>query len=185
MRILSLKQFSKEELHQMSFIEVAHDLLAEKKSVLSFQELLDEITKLLDVSESEARGRMVQFYTDLNIDGRFITLGDNRWGLREWYPVDQIEEETVPTMKTKKKKTKTKTKKAAKEEEDLELDEFEDLDDEELDYDDLDDVEEEDLSDDDEEDLDEDFDDDDDDDLDLDDEMDDEDEDLDNDEDEK
>jgi DNA-directed RNA polymerase subunit delta len=184
-RILSLKQFSKEELHQMSFIEVAHDLLAEKKSVLSFQELLDEITKLLDVSESEARGRMVQFYTDLNIDGRFITLGDNRWGLREWYPVDQIEEETVPTMKTKKKKTKTKTKKAAKEEEDLELDEFEDLDDEELDYDDLDDVEEEDLSDDDEEDLDEDFDDDDDDDLDLDDEMDDEDEDLDNDEDEK
>jgi DNA-directed RNA polymerase subunit delta len=183
-RILSLKQFSKEELHQMSFIEVAHDLLAEKKSVLSFQELLDEITKLLDVSQSEARGRMVQFYTDLNIDGRFITLGDNRWGLREWYPVDQIEEETVPTMKTKKKKTKTK--KAAKEEEDLELDEFEDLDDEELDYDDLDDVEEEDLSDDDEEDLDdEDFDDDDDEeDLDLDDEMDDEDEDLD-DEDEK
>jgi DNA-directed RNA polymerase subunit delta len=182
-RILSLKQFSKEELQQMSFIEVAHDLLVEKKSVVSFQGLLDEITRLLDVSESEARGRMVQFYTDLNIDGRFIALGDNRWGLREWYPVDQIEEETVPTMKAKKKKTK----KAAKEEEELELDEFEDLDDEELDYDDLDDIEEEDLSDDDdEEDLDdEDFDDDEDDeddeDLNLDDELDD-DEDFDDDE---
>ncbi|QWC22686.1 DNA-directed RNA polymerase subunit delta [Bacillus haikouensis] len=156
---MSLKQLSKEELRQTSFIELAHEIMTDKKQAVTFQEVLNEIKSLLEISESEVKSRMVQFYTDLNIDGRFIALGENRWGFREWYPVDQIEEETVPTMKsTKKKKAKKKV------EEDLDLDEFDDLDDEDLDedldYDDLDDTEDdEDLTDDDDdEDIDEDLD---------------------------
>nr|WP_232353831.1 DNA-directed RNA polymerase subunit delta [[Bacillus] enclensis] len=146
-------------MRQTSFIELAHEIMTDKKQAVTFQEVLNEIKSLLEISESEVKSRMVQFYTDLNIDGRFIALGENRWGLREWYPVDQIEEETVPTMKsTKKKKAKKKV------EEDLDLDEFDDLDDEDLDedldYDDLDDTEDdEDLTDDDDdEDIDEDLD---------------------------
>jgi DNA-directed RNA polymerase subunit delta len=159
-RNVSLKQLSKEELRQTSFIELAHEIMTDKKQAVTFQEVLKEIKSLLGISESEVKSRMIQFYTDLNIDGRFIALGENRWGLREWYPVDQIEEETVPTMKsTKKKKAKKKV------EEDLDLDDFDDLEDEDLDddldYDDLDDTEDEDLTDDDddeEEEIDEDID---------------------------
>jgi DNA-directed RNA polymerase subunit delta len=153
-RKVSLKQLSKEELRQTSFIELAHEIMTDKKQAVTFQELLKEIKRLLEISESEVKSRLVQFYTDLNIDGRFIALGENRWGLREWYPVDQIEEETVPTMKsTKKKKAKKKV------EEDLDLDEFEDLDeedlDDDLDYDDLDDTDDDDdLTDDDDDDVD-------------------------------
>jgi DNA-directed RNA polymerase subunit delta len=154
---VSLKQLSKEELRQTSFIELAHEIMTDKKQAVTFQEVLNEIKSLLEISDSEVKSRMVQFYTDLNIDGRFIALGENRWGLREWYPVDQIEEETVPTMKsTKKKKAKKKVDK------DLDLDDFDDLEDEDLDddldYDDLDDTEDEDLTDDDDEDIDEDLD---------------------------
>ncbi|MEG9296123.1 DNA-directed RNA polymerase subunit delta [Mangrovibacillus sp. Mu-81] len=152
---MSLKQLSKEELRQTSFIELAHEIMTDKKQAVTFQELLKEIKRLLEISESEVKSRLVQFYTDLNIDGRFIALGENRWGLREWYPVDQIEEETVPTMKsTKKKKAKKKV------EEDLDLDEFDDLDeedlDDDLDYDDLDDTDDDDddLTDDDDDDSD-------------------------------
>jgi DNA-directed RNA polymerase subunit delta len=154
-RKVSLKQLSKEELRQTSFIELAHEIMTDKKQAVTFQELLKEIKRLLEISESEVKSRLVQFYTDLNIDGRFIALGENRWGLREWYPVDQIEEETVPTMKsTKKKKAKKKV------EEDLDLDEFDDLDeedlDDDLDYDDLDDTDDDDddLTDDDDDDSD-------------------------------
>jgi DNA-directed RNA polymerase subunit delta len=152
-RKVSLKQLSKEELRQTSFIEIAHEVMAEKKQAVTFKEVLKEIKSLLEISESEVKSRMVQFYTDLNIDGRFIALGENRWGLREWYPVDQIEEETVPTMKsTKKKKAKKKV------EEDLDLDEFEDLDDEDLDddldFDDLDDTDDDDDLTDDDDDVD-------------------------------
>ncbi|MDT9026717.1 DNA-directed RNA polymerase subunit delta [Rossellomorea yichunensis] len=136
---MSLKQLSKEELRQTSFIELAHEILTEKKKAMPFEDLVKEIKGLLEISEKEVRSRLLQFYTDLNVEGRFIAMGDNSWGLREWYPVDQIEEETVPTMKSSKKK---KAKK--KDDDDLDLEDFDDLDDEDLDYDDLDDTDDDD-----------------------------------------
>ncbi|RBP04820.1 DNA-directed RNA polymerase subunit delta [Rossellomorea aquimaris] len=145
---MSLKQLSKEELRQTSFIELAHEILTEKKKAMPFEDIVKEIKGLLGISEKEVRSRLLQFYTDLNVEGRFIAMGDNSWGLREWYPVDQIEEETVPTMKSSKKK---KAKK--KVDEDLDLEDFDDLDDEDLDYDDLDDTDDDDdLTDDDDDD---------------------------------
>lgn len=156
MRKLSLQQLSKEELREMSLIELGYQYLEQNKQALSFNELVEEIANLLGIPMEDMRSRMVQFYTDLNIDGRFISLGDNRWGLRIWYPYDQIDEEVVAPVKTKKKKSK---KVVEEEDEDL-------LDDEDLDYDDLDDLDdfedEDDLIDDDEEVDDEDFDEDDD-----------------------
>ncbi|TXF92772.1 DNA-directed RNA polymerase subunit delta, partial [Lactobacillus delbrueckii subsp. bulgaricus] len=82
----------------------------------------------------ELGDRIAQFYTDLNIDGRFLALSDQTWGLRSWYPYDQLDEETQPTVKAKKKKAKKAV------EEDLDLDEFEEIDEDDLD---LDEVEEE------------------------------------------
>lgn len=46
-------------------------------------------------SDEEIRERLAQFYTDLNVDGSFISLGDNTWGLRAWYPFESIDEATV------------------------------------------------------------------------------------------
>ncbi|MGG4166022.1 DNA-directed RNA polymerase subunit delta [Rossellomorea vietnamensis] len=145
---MSLKQLSKEELSQTSFIELAHEILVEKKQAMAFEEIVKEIKGLLGISDKEVKSRLLQFYTDLNIDGRYIAMGDNRWGLREWYPVDQIEEETVPTMKSSKKK------KAKKKDEDLDLEDFDDLEDEDLDYDDLDDADDDDDLTDDDDDVD-------------------------------
>ena len=31
---------------------------------------------------------------------------ENTWGLREWYKIETIEEETAPTVKTRKRKQK-------------------------------------------------------------------------------
>nr|WP_238941961.1 DNA-directed RNA polymerase subunit delta [Bacillus sp. REN10] len=121
----------------MSFIEVAFTILEESKQPITFQEMLNQIQEYLELSDAELKQRMVQFYTDLNFDGRFITLGENRWGLRAWYPVDQLEEEVAPAVKTRKKKTKKAVKEDFDEEEDLEdLDEADedfDFDEEEID----------------------------------------------------
>lgn len=120
-------------------IEVVHSLLEEKKQATPFHDLVQEIAQLLELSEEQVAARIAQFYTDLNIDGRFINLGENRWGLRGWYPYEQIDEEILPQPKSKKKR---------KVEED-ELDDY--IGDDEDFEDDLDDLEE----DDDVEDLDE------------------------------
>jgi DNA-directed RNA polymerase subunit delta len=133
-RALGLDKYSKEQILEMSLIEIAYELLVQKKQPIVFKELLDEIKKLQNLSDGDVRNTLSQFYTDLNVDGRFTSLGENRWGLKTWYPVDQIEEEVVHTAKPKKKKAK----KAVDE------DELDELDDEDLDFDDdLDDVDDE------------------------------------------
>ena len=163
---MSLKQFSQEQVLEMSLIELAYELLVEKNEPLFFNDLVDEIVAIKGSTREQVVDRIAQFYTDLNIDGRFISLGDNRWGLKTWYPVDQVEEEVVHTVKTKKKK---KTKKAAildegfdvieDEDEDFE----EDIDELDADFDDVDEDDDDELLLEDEEDLDEDLDEDDDD----------------------
>jgi len=140
-RFLSLLQLSKEELKEMSFIEIAEHIFEEKREAIFFKDLVEEIANYLELSEEEKTQRMLQFYTDLNVDGRFLTLGENRWGLREWYPIDQIDEEVITPVKPKKKKKA----KLDLDDEDLDL-EDEDLDydlDEEEDFDDIDELDEE------------------------------------------
>src|SRR5699024_6994963 len=42
--------------------------------------------------------KMANFYTEMNYVGSFISLGENRWGLREWHAVDSIDEEIVSSI---------------------------------------------------------------------------------------
>jgi DNA-directed RNA polymerase subunit delta len=140
---LSLKQYSKEQLQEMSLIELAYESLVGKdKQAVPFQDILDEIVAAVNLSENQVKSRIAQFYTDLNIDGRFLCLGDNRWGIRDWYPVEQSEEDTITPIKPKKKKAKK-----AVDEDDLEIEDYDELD-EDLEYEDLDEFVEEDDDDD-------------------------------------
>jgi DNA-directed RNA polymerase subunit delta len=140
----------------MSLIEIAYDYLKSTKQPMSFNDLMSQMTTALSLSDEEVRRRIAQFYTDLNIDGRFLALGENRWGLRVWYPVDTTEEDVVTHAKPKKKKAKKVV--------DEDIEDFDAVD-EDFDYDDVDDFAEEedevDLLDDDIDDVDDEFDDDD------------------------
>ena len=122
--------------------------------------MVQEIAQVLGLSQEQVNAKIAQFYTDLNIDGRFINLGENRWGLRNWYPYEQIDEEILPQPKPKKKRKVEEDGFDDYIEEDE--DDFDDADvsEDEDDVEDLDKVlEEEDGDDDDLDDLDEDDDD--------------------------
>ncbi|MGG0704291.1 DNA-directed RNA polymerase subunit delta [Bacillus paramobilis] len=156
---MNFKQYSPEELKECSMIEVVHSVLGDKRQATTFNELVQEIAQVLGLSQEQVNAKLAQFYTDLNIDGRFINLGENRWGLRSWYPYEQIDEEILPQPKPKKKR------KVEEDGFDDYIEEDEDFDDadgnEEEEVEDLDKVlEEEDGDDDDLDDLDEDDDDD-------------------------
>lgn len=90
MEITIFEGVNKDEL---SMIEVAHAILEQNTDVMDFSDLVNQIQTYLGKSDSEIRDALAQFYTDLNIDGSFISLGDNRWGLRSWYAIDSIDEE--------------------------------------------------------------------------------------------
>ncbi|MBM6648226.1 MULTISPECIES: DNA-directed RNA polymerase subunit delta [Bacillus] len=101
---MNFKQYSPEELKECSMIEVVHSVLGNKRQATTFNELVQEIAQVLGLSQGQVNTKLAQFYTDLNIDGRFINLGENRWGLRSWYPYEQIDEEILPQPKPKKKR---------------------------------------------------------------------------------
>jgi len=124
---LNFREMTKEQLAEESLINLAYAILTEKRASVSFNDLLTIIKELVGYSDEEIKSRLLQFYTDMNIDGRFLFNQESGWGLREWFKVEQIEEETAPSVKTHKKKSKS----ALDDEDDLE----EDLDEEDIDFD--------------------------------------------------
>lgn len=90
---LDLDIFKGQKKSELSMIEVAHAILSQKGEPVPFADIVNAIQTYLEKSDQEVRSRLSQFYTDLNIDGRFISLGENVWGLREWYPYDSVDEE--------------------------------------------------------------------------------------------
>lgn len=92
---LELEKFKDANKDELSMIEVAHEILHQRGETMAFADLTNEIQVYLGKSDEEIRDRLAQFYTDLNIDGSFISLGDNVWGLRSWYPYDSIDEALV------------------------------------------------------------------------------------------
>ncbi|AHN20483.1 MULTISPECIES: DNA-directed RNA polymerase subunit delta [Lysinibacillus] len=124
---MNFREMTKEQLAEESLINLAYAILTEKRASVSFNDLLTIIKELVGYSDEEIKSRLLQFYTDMNIDGRFLFNQETGWGLREWFKVEQIEEETAPSVKTHKKKSKA----ALDDEDDIE----EDLDEEEIDFD--------------------------------------------------
>ncbi|MHA8137844.1 DNA-directed RNA polymerase subunit delta [Lactobacillaceae bacterium Scapto_B20] len=108
---MELKALEGKNKKELSMIEVAHAILSQRGDVMSFADLANEIQKYLGDSDEEIRNRLVQFYTDLNVDGSFISLGDNLWGLRTWYPYESIDEATVHPEDEDEERPKKKRRK--------------------------------------------------------------------------
>ena len=110
---MELKQLTHLNKDELSMVEVSHAILETKGDVVDFTDLLELVQDYLGFADSELESRMTRFYTDINIDGRFISLGDNRWGLRAWYAIDEIDEEII-TSAEEEEQPKRKLKKKRK-----------------------------------------------------------------------
>ncbi|MDD9138634.1 MULTISPECIES: DNA-directed RNA polymerase subunit delta [Fructobacillus] len=97
---------------EMALVEIATAILSEQKQAMAFADLVQAIENFLGVDDESFKSRLSQFYTDLNTDGSFISLGNNEWALRAWYPVDAIDE-SIHEIDDEEEKPKKK-KKASK-----------------------------------------------------------------------
>lgn len=143
-----LNTYTKEQVVEMSMVEIAFEILKNEKQPVQFYDLVKQIAEIKGLSKEAVENRIAYFYTDMNIDGRFVSLGDNKWGLKTWYPVESSEEELGATNKP------TKRKKASEDDYDFEED-FDDEDFDELEVEDEFVDEDDDLADDDDDDEDE------------------------------
>lgn len=94
---MELEVFAGQEKSELSMIEVARAILEERgrDKEMFFSDLVNEIQTYLEKSDADIREALPYFYADLNTDGSFIPLGENKWGLRSWYAVDEIDEEII------------------------------------------------------------------------------------------
>ena len=73
-----------------SNLDVAYELVSNKRKPVEFSKLWEEVSQIQGLSEEEAKGKASKFYTALSLDGRFITLGENTWDLRSRYTFDKV-----------------------------------------------------------------------------------------------
>ena len=75
---------------QKSLIEFAHEFISSKKEPVSFASIWEYVKKEAGLSEEEAAKKAGQFFTNLMLDGRFVTLGENQWDLRSRHTFDKV-----------------------------------------------------------------------------------------------
>jgi len=124
---VTLANLDQNNLQELSMIELAIIVLENKKKALNYREIFDQVAEMKGFSETEKSNYLAQFYTDINLDGRLLTLGGGEWGLKKWYSVDQIDEVIkVETTPKKRKKKKKKVKKDDEEEVESSIDDQDD-----------------------------------------------------------
>ena len=91
---MKFDKFKDQNKDELSLIEVAYEILNNNnKEVMNFSDIVNEMQDYLGKSDDDIKRALPQFYTDLNNDGSFLSLGENVWGLRKWYPYDSVDEE--------------------------------------------------------------------------------------------
>ena len=64
----------------ISSLQCAYDYLVECGSERTFAEIWNHVVETLEIENPNSR--ISAFYTNLTLDGRFVTLGENVWDLR-------------------------------------------------------------------------------------------------------
>ena len=90
---MGLDKFKDKNRDELSMIEVARAILEDNGKRMAFADIVNAVQKYLNKSDEEIRERLPQFYTNMNTDGEFISMGDNVWALRSWFPYESVDEE--------------------------------------------------------------------------------------------
>lgn len=73
-----------------SLLDHAYDFVSKSKEPVSFQDIWKYVVEQAGLDEETAAKRVSSFYTNILLDGRFVTLGDNNWDLRVRQTFDKV-----------------------------------------------------------------------------------------------
>ncbi len=76
--------------YRESFVASAYDIVVKNEKEISFAQLWNAVCEELGVSEEDKVNYVSYFYTQLTLDGRFVTLGENVWDLRIRHTFDKV-----------------------------------------------------------------------------------------------
>ena len=73
-----------------SLLDYAYDYVSAQSQQSKFQDIWAYCVKEAGLSEEEAAAKVSRFYTNLMLDGRFVTLGENEWDLRIRHKFEKV-----------------------------------------------------------------------------------------------
>ena len=73
-----------------SLLDHAFDFVSKSKEPVSFAQIWEYVKEQAGLDEETAARRVSSFYTNILLDGRFVTLGDNNWDLRSRQTFDKV-----------------------------------------------------------------------------------------------
>ena len=79
-----------ENYRNESIVDVAYSYLKETNRKVKFNDLFNVISERIGFTEEEKENLISNFYTNLSLDGRFVTLGNNEWDLRSNQTYDKV-----------------------------------------------------------------------------------------------
>lgn len=80
---------------EQSMVDIAYELLKEKGEPMLYADIMEQVASKKGFTQSETEELIAQLYTEVNIDGRFVCVGRNLWGLKSWFPIDQSSDSAV------------------------------------------------------------------------------------------
>lgn len=73
-----------------SMVDVAYELMSKKKKAVNFYKLWQEVSEVKGFEPEEQEEKESLFYTNITLDGRFITVGENNWDLRSRHKFEDV-----------------------------------------------------------------------------------------------
>lgn len=67
---------------EMSMLEVAELLIQRKIKPQKFEKIAKEVCEIMGLTDEEFQSKLAQFYTDLTLSGKFVTVGEDKWDLK-------------------------------------------------------------------------------------------------------
>ncbi|MCR4398884.1 MAG: DNA-directed RNA polymerase subunit delta [Firmicutes bacterium] len=71
-------------------VDVAYEILKGAGETLDYRELLDKVVEIKAIVTDDLAKAMSRIYTEINLDPRFVYMGQGAWGLKEWLPKAQV-----------------------------------------------------------------------------------------------
>jgi DNA-directed RNA polymerase subunit delta len=88
-----------DQAKEMPMVDLAFIVLKAANTPFYYRDLMLEIAKIKGFSDDQVMQVIAQLYTEINVDGRFACVGNNLWGLKRWYPIDNKSDDAMGNSK--------------------------------------------------------------------------------------
>jgi DNA-directed RNA polymerase subunit delta len=88
-----------DQAKELPMVDLAFSVLKAANTPFYYRDLMMEIAKIKGFSDDVVMQVIAQLYTEINVDGRFACVGNNLWGLKRWYPIDNKSDDAMGNAK--------------------------------------------------------------------------------------